>query len=548
MVDKLKKISIIVPVYNVEPYIDQCLESICKQTFTNLEIIVVYDTSTDGTLAKCQKWDEEDERIVLIINHNRNGLGAARNTGFHAATGEYIVYVDSDDWIDSNYIEILYNAIEQTHANYVSSVGFFKVRADGKVSKSTYLPAGLYSGDIAKSLVLLKEAPAVWKKIYNRKWLIDQSLLQPELFHYEDWGYDMALVLLAEKIVLIKDIGVFYRVEREGRLTNDSMESLYSDFRKSIEFGLDKAEQAKVLDKYRIVILKYLLQDYYFRERMAFAANNEKALQILGRIKSDILIKRLDCQNTEMYRRHICFGSFSLRRIVQRTTVFAKNLEYYGFSSIISAFSQGQSVEVKNQNEFRIEQVSKDVTGAFEKVISSVKEKTLLFLDFLEERNPVFELEDGRFITGSEAYRDSFVEGGSAKNIFQSGMDEFMSLWKEKCSALVENLSNKKNIMDVILIKNRMALRYGDFNGTKEFPEVQKLAQLNMMLAELEEIFLEECQIKNISVKVLDMPDEYCFTDEQFMYGCEPQYMNEALYTYLGFEIFKGYIGNMVDK
>lgn len=540
--EQLKKVSIIVPVYNVEAYIDQCMESICRQTYTNLEIIVVYDMSADESLQKCQRWDEEDERVILIINQKRNGLGAARNVGLNAATGEYVVYVDSDDWIDSGYIESLYNAIEQTYADYVSSVGFYRVGEGGKISRETFLPAGIYSGEIGKMLVLLREAPAVWKKIYKRKWLINKSLFQPELFHYEDWGFDIALVLQTEKIVLIPPMGVFYRVQRENRLTNDRMEALCSDFEKSIAFGLNKIKQINLKDKYQLVVQKYLLQDFYLRERKAVSSNNKQALQILERIKSEVLIKCFNYHNFDVYKRHICFGSFSLRRIVQRTTIYAKNMEYFGFSSIISAISPGKNRKVKNQNEFRIEQVIKDVCGSFLKVIDSIQEKTVFFFDFLEECNDILELEGEGYITESEAYKDSFIEKIRISNTISSGTDRFISLWKEKCLILVETLNLKKDSIDIMLIKNRMALQYGNLNKTKAFPNIKELEHKNRMISEMEDFFIMECQIRNISVRVFDLPEEYCFTDEQFMYGCEPQYMNEALYTYLGFEIFRKHI------
>ena len=218
MKHNLEKVSIVIPVYKVEQYIDQCLESICIQTYKNLEIIIVFDESPDGSLIKCKNWIAKDNRIRLIINSQRKGLGTARNIGLKAATGKYIVYVDSDDWIENNYIEILYKSIERTQANYVSSIGFYEVNAENDINICKALPAGEYSSESEKMLVLLKEIPAVWKRIYNREWLIESELYQPELFHYEDWGFDIALVLRAKKIVLIPEMGLYYRNEREGCL------------------------------------------------------------------------------------------------------------------------------------------------------------------------------------------------------------------------------------------------------------------------------------------------------------------------------------------
>ena len=190
-----EKVSIIVPVYNVEKYIDQCMESICTQTYKRIEIVIVCDESTDDSSVKCRSWADKDQRIRLILNHQRKGLGAARNIGLRSATGRYIVYVDSDDWIKKDYIEKLYCAIKKTQANYVASVGFYEIKEGNHTSENVTLPAGEYSSDWDRMIVLLKEAPAVWKKIYDREWLISNGLFQPELFHYEDWGFEIGLVL-----------------------------------------------------------------------------------------------------------------------------------------------------------------------------------------------------------------------------------------------------------------------------------------------------------------------------------------------------------------
>ena len=105
----LPLISIIVPVYNVKDYVEKCLDSICGQSYTNLEIIVVDDGSTDGSGKICDAYASKDRRIKVI--HRKNGgLSAARNEGLDAATGEFLGFVDSDDWIDLDMFKFLYDA------------------------------------------------------------------------------------------------------------------------------------------------------------------------------------------------------------------------------------------------------------------------------------------------------------------------------------------------------------------------------------------------------------------------------------------------------
>lgn len=117
-------ITIVVPVYNVENYLDKCVESIVNQTYKNLEIILVDDGSTDSSGKKCDKWVEKDSRIKVIHKEN-GGLSDARNKGIDIATGKWIGFIDSDDYIDITMFEKLYNACVENNCK-VSSCGFLR--------------------------------------------------------------------------------------------------------------------------------------------------------------------------------------------------------------------------------------------------------------------------------------------------------------------------------------------------------------------------------------------------------------------------------------
>ena len=106
-----KLVSIIVPVFNVEKYLRQCLDSILGQTFNQFEVIIVNDGSTDNSGAICQEYEARDNRIVYLEKEN-GGVSEARNLGLDFATSEYIIFIDSDDWIEPTYVEVLYEKIE----------------------------------------------------------------------------------------------------------------------------------------------------------------------------------------------------------------------------------------------------------------------------------------------------------------------------------------------------------------------------------------------------------------------------------------------------
>ena len=110
------KITVIVPVYNVESYLRKCLDSIIAQTYKNIEIVVVNDGSTDASGEICKEFSEMDHRIIYIEQENA-GISAARNTGLNNMSGNYVTFVDSDDWIESNYVETLYKKITEYQAD-----------------------------------------------------------------------------------------------------------------------------------------------------------------------------------------------------------------------------------------------------------------------------------------------------------------------------------------------------------------------------------------------------------------------------------------------
>lgn len=137
-------ISVIVPVYNVEQYLDKCVESIVNQTYKNLEILLVDDGSPDGCPVMCDEWAKKDERIKVIHKEN-GGLSSARNTGLDNCTGRYVGFIDSDDWIDLKFFETLYNNLMEDDSD-ISVVGVWKVYEDGMQSQTEAFTRRTFTG------------------------------------------------------------------------------------------------------------------------------------------------------------------------------------------------------------------------------------------------------------------------------------------------------------------------------------------------------------------------------------------------------------------
>lgn len=124
-------ISVIVPIYNVEKYLRQCLDSLLMQTYKNIEVIMVDDGSPDNCGAICDEYAEKYSNFIAVHKENA-GLGMARNTGMEHMNGDYVMFIDSDDYISTDLIEVLYNAIKENHVD-ISKSGFIRVKNDGSI-------------------------------------------------------------------------------------------------------------------------------------------------------------------------------------------------------------------------------------------------------------------------------------------------------------------------------------------------------------------------------------------------------------------------------
>lgn len=164
----MKKISVIVPIYNVEKYLERCIESIINQTYKNLEIILIDDGSPDKCGTICDKYSKMDSRIVVIHKEN-GGLSDARNAGIKVATGDYISYIDSDDYIDTDMYEYMINELEFQNSDIVIC-GIYKEFEDGKSYIKTN--RSIERLENKEALIRLNSFAsfdmAVWNKLYKK--------------------------------------------------------------------------------------------------------------------------------------------------------------------------------------------------------------------------------------------------------------------------------------------------------------------------------------------------------------------------------------------
>lgn len=214
-------VSVIIPVYKVEQYLDKCVKSIVQQTYTNLEIILVDDGSPDNCPQICDVWAEKDNRIRVI--HKKNGgLSDARNAGLDICTGTYIVFVDSDDYVHPEYVSYLHDLIMQHHVD-LAICGFFHENENGKRIYGTEETGQIYIMDQCRALKEMCDCAlfsnAAWGKIFLREYFADIRF--PVGHVYEDLAIMYKLFLKAEKIVFGQR-ALYYYVHHENSITKSS--------------------------------------------------------------------------------------------------------------------------------------------------------------------------------------------------------------------------------------------------------------------------------------------------------------------------------------
>ena len=212
------KVSIIVPIYNVSEYLDKCLENIIEQTYNNIEIILVDDGSTDDSGRKCDSYARLDERIKVIHKEN-GGLSSARNAGLDICTGNYIVFVDSDDWISKFMVEKLVNKLIKSKSDIVCCE-FFEV--DEKTLLCSKIDAEekiMESEEALEKLLKLEIRDYAWNKIYKRE--LFSELRFPDGRNYEDMATTYRAFMQANKVCVIPDL-LYYYVTRNGSIANTS--------------------------------------------------------------------------------------------------------------------------------------------------------------------------------------------------------------------------------------------------------------------------------------------------------------------------------------
>ena len=293
----MKKVSVIIPVYNGEKYIDECLQSVCSQNYKDIEILIINDGSTDSSLERCQNWREKDSRIIIFNNEN-HGVSYSRNVGIEKSTGEYIAFIDADDIVSQDYIETLVTMISKPTVDcaVVKLAAFFDKKKEFTNGKSQVL-LGIKAQEALHSFI----GGFSGGRIYKQQ-VIKENCLQfnEKIAVCEDLLFNNEYFKHSEQVVYNEGIKYLYRQHGQSAY-HDRYNLKWFDCIKAYKLILgDYDGQQKALPVIAYNYLRILYEAKYRAKRL-------KKRALLSKVKKEL-------KNVEKYKE-----SFSAK---QKLSVF----------------------------------------------------------------------------------------------------------------------------------------------------------------------------------------------------------------------------------
>ncbi len=256
------KVSVIIAAYNIEKYIQRCIESVVNQSEREIEIIIVNDGSTDNTLNIINKVNELDDRII-VINKKNQGLIEARKTGLKYANGEFILFLDGDDWLENNCIEELYKTANDKKADVVL-YNAYMVYDDRKEIFDTFIEK--FIDDIkknpVKNLLLLNISPTIWSKFIKKSFLEENNIEFPQNISYAE---DLAAVLniFINKPKIVCNEKRFYNYYQRNDSISNKISSKVLEIDDAIQFIKDKLVEMNIYyenkEEFEYTVFRHLL-------------------------------------------------------------------------------------------------------------------------------------------------------------------------------------------------------------------------------------------------------------------------------------------------
>ena len=271
----MPKISVIVPVYNVERYLEECLNSIINQTFSDIEIICVNDGSTDNSAEILKKYEKQDNRIK-IVNKKNGGLSSARNIGMQFATGEFISFIDSDDWVDKTMLEKMYNNITTLNADIsICAVHNFDEQKQEIDDSLPYFTLALFNATFDNKVFsyadtkdfIMDVCVMAWNKLYRKSFLDECKATFPDGLIFEDGPFFFSIFFKTQKVSIVREFLYYYRINRTGSILQKHNKNLM-DIIDIVNLMYEEISQTPIWEDIKHTFYKKKADDIFYRYQL----------------------------------------------------------------------------------------------------------------------------------------------------------------------------------------------------------------------------------------------------------------------------------------
>ena len=525
-------VSFIVPAYNVADYIGECMESIEAQTFTDWEMLLINDGSTDDTGKICADWAARDPRIRFFDREN-GGVSSARNLGIEEARGTYLAFVDPDDWLDPRYLELLYEAAVREDADFAECDIW---RVDGRSGRMIHRACYGVMGKPYMPEEHMKYGPtATYKSISRRSLWIDNGVRLPDCSFESPAVYALVLAL-SRRTVSVREPLYYYRRFRKDSLIETGY--AHSDGSQNNTLGIEamahllcEFRRLGLYERYADVlegVVKYRLTDIL---AMQFHRKSAADFRELVANCRAFLCRAFPASHNEVTMN---WSGYNLDRVLTHLDLLHDPYSRINFSSLCSlapaeagAAADFPAVRISHRNAYRRIMVQREIDGAFWDLFDELQPE-ILFLDLMDERFDVLKWR-GRYLTDSDALSgcEGFDPASDGAERIAFGSPEWLRVWKKGWETLLEGLRRRRDetgrACRLIVVESYLSEYLGDLEGGERFPEIDSIRRTNQVLEELYRHIRRSAPEAEM-VRVREEP--LYFTDRKYEYGAVPSHLN----------------------
>ena len=303
----MAKVTIIVPIYNVEKYLEKCLETLVSQTLQEIQIILVNDGTKDKSGEIAKKYQQKYPEKIIYLEKENGGLSDARNYGIPHATGEYIAFLDSDDYVELSLYEEMYNLAKTEKSDMVECDFIWEYP-----NKSKEDIGELYEG---RKEMIEKVRVVAWNKLIKREILEKSQIYFPKGYRYEDVEFTYKLIPYLENVSFLKKPYIYY-VQREGSIANSQNErtkEIFEVLEHVIEYYKEKGIYEEYKTQLEYIYTRYLLCSSLLR--MVKIQDKKKRKELLNETWGKLNIKFPKWKENEILKNQKSVKNFYMRTV-----------------------------------------------------------------------------------------------------------------------------------------------------------------------------------------------------------------------------------------